>query len=278
MAKYRKIDTRIWNDRKFNSLSDDAKYLFIYILAHQNLTSIGAVRTSLAGLSGELCWELDRTKNAFAEITNLKLVQFDDKSFLLWLPNFLKYNKPESPNVVRSWAQSLDYLPECDLKDELISKIFLFVSSMSKSYVEALPQAFRKGLPNQEQEQEQELEQEQERDRARGCATLRSKKSLSLEDLNNKSKNQSEYSEQAIEVLEFLNQKANKCFEPIKENLVEIIERLKQGETVEICRSLIVKKARSWLGDKNMDSNLNPITLFKKTNYYRYKGELVAPV
>lgn len=39
MARYRKIDPRIWNDAKFSHLSNDAKLLFIYLL-----TSPQAVR------------------------------------------------------------------------------------------------------------------------------------------------------------------------------------------------------------------------------------------
>jgi hypothetical protein len=96
------------------------------------------------------------------------MIQYDAKAAFIWLPNFLKYNSPESPNVVRSWAASLELLPECDMKRQLCRKVKGFVKDLPKAFVEALAKDFDEGLdevlpktmPNQEQEQEQEQKQE----------------------------------------------------------------------------------------------------------------------
>ena len=40
MGRYRKIDTRTWNDQKFNELSDYGKLVFFLLLSHPHLTSI----------------------------------------------------------------------------------------------------------------------------------------------------------------------------------------------------------------------------------------------
>jgi hypothetical protein len=87
------------------------------------------------------------------------MVRHDEQAALIWLPNFLKYNAPENPNVVRSWQASLDLLPECGLKDELMRACRNLVATLPKGFAEGLPEPFRKGLRNQEQEQEQEQEQ-----------------------------------------------------------------------------------------------------------------------
>ena len=68
MAHYRKIDTRIWNDLKFNQLSDDGKLVFFQLLTHPTLLPIGAMRGSLAVLACDLKWPQDRLKAAFDEI------------------------------------------------------------------------------------------------------------------------------------------------------------------------------------------------------------------
>ncbi|MDX2165006.1 MAG: hypothetical protein SFW07_06295, partial [Gammaproteobacteria bacterium] len=120
MARYRKIETRIWNDQRFNSLTVDAKLLFFFLLTHPNLTALGAMRVSILGLAGELNWSERKLRHALRQVLDKKMVKYDQSSLFLWLPNFLKYNFPESPNVVKSWEQSLDYLPECDLKAELM--------------------------------------------------------------------------------------------------------------------------------------------------------------
>src|ERR1700737_3226440 len=103
MARYRKNDTRIWNDKKFNGLSDDGKLVFFLLLTHPHLTAIGAMRASLPGLAVELHWPLVRLQQALAEELLKETVQYDELASFIWLPHFLKYNQPESPHVVRSW-------------------------------------------------------------------------------------------------------------------------------------------------------------------------------
>jgi len=159
MAKYRKIDPRIWNDQKFRELSDSGKLTFFFLLTHPHMTSLGAMRATVPGLASELGWKEKAFAEAFQEASSKGMVKHDPKACFVWLPNFLKYNRPESPNVIKSWTASLDYLPECELKNELILQVKSFAGSLPKAFTKALPEGFRKTMPNQEQEQEQEQEQ-----------------------------------------------------------------------------------------------------------------------
>ena len=160
MSKYRKIDVRIWNDAKFRELSNNAKLVFFLLLTHPNMTALGAMRSTLAGLAEELNMDSEAFREAFREAFQKGMVKHDAKACLIVLPNFIKYNQPESPNVVKAWANSLDLLPECQLKNEVISLSANALKGYSKAFREALPEAFNKallkGMPNQEQEQEQE--------------------------------------------------------------------------------------------------------------------------
>jgi hypothetical protein len=160
MGRYRKIDTRIWNDAKFIALSDKGKLAFLFLLTHPHMTSLGAMRATLPGLASELRWDAEAFGEAFREALRKGLVEHDDKACFVGLPNFLKYNGPESPNVVKSWSESLDLIPECDLKSRLLNRVKGFVEGLSKGFAEALPEAFAKGMPNPEPEQEQEPEQD----------------------------------------------------------------------------------------------------------------------
>src|SRR5690349_3324012 len=102
MAKYRKIDPRIWNDKKFRSLSYQAQLVFFLLLTHPNMTSLGAMRHTVAGLASEMHMPYEGFSKAFQEGVEKKMVCHDEKASFVWLPNFLKYNRPESPNVVVS--------------------------------------------------------------------------------------------------------------------------------------------------------------------------------
>ena len=157
MAKYRKVDTKIWNDKKFNELSAFGKLVFLFVLTHPNMTPLGAMRGTIEGL----CSELNEVPlKAFREAFQKPFIKYSQKDCFISFPNFLKYNHPESPNVVRSWVGSWDDLPECGLKDELFLHIKQYVKGLSKAFQEAFQEAFPKPLPktmpNQEQEQEQE--------------------------------------------------------------------------------------------------------------------------
>jgi len=158
MAKYRKIDPRIWNDAKFRALSDQAKLVFFMLLSHPNMTALGAMRATPSGLAEELAWEPEAFREAFAEVLSKGMAEHDKKACLVALPNFLKYNPPESPNVVKAWVSAIDLLPECGLKTRVIAGAGGFAKGLSQGFGEALPQAFAKPMPIQEQEQEQEQE------------------------------------------------------------------------------------------------------------------------
>ena len=164
MAKYRKVETRIWNDEKFNKLSALGKLAFLFILTHPYMTPLGAMRGTVEGL----CSELDGVPiEAFREAFEQPFIKYSPKDCFILLPNFLKYNCPESPNVVKSWIGSWENLPECELKVELLLYLKGYVEGLGKDSPEAFKKAFKdafkkvlakalpKTMPNQEQEQEQ---------------------------------------------------------------------------------------------------------------------------
>lgn len=162
MAHYRKIDVRIWNDAKFRALSDDGKLLFFFILTHPHLTALGAMRATVDGLAAELGWKREAFLKAFREALSKGLLEHDEQACFISAPNFLRYNRPESPNVVKSWAGALDLLPECSSKAMLLKRVKAFTEGLPEGFAKALPEAFSKGMPNQEQEHKQEHKQEQE--------------------------------------------------------------------------------------------------------------------
>jgi hypothetical protein len=162
MSRYRKIDPRIWNDEKFRELSDKAKLVFLMLLTHPNMTAIGAMRGTVAGLAEELAWDLEAFRIAFRDVLAKGMAEHDQKACLIALPRFVKYNRPESPNVVVAWSGALDLLPECALKNHVVARAAAFARGMNKGFAEALPEAFAKTMPIQEQEQEQKQEPNKE--------------------------------------------------------------------------------------------------------------------
>lgn len=156
MARYRKIDPRIWNDAKFRSLSDQGRLVFFMLLTHPAMTALGAMRASLPGLATELGWSSEAFAEAFREASAKGMAEHDERACLISLPNFIKYNPPESPNVVKAWVGSVDLLPECGLKTLVMQRAEGFAEGMTEGFRKAFRESFAKAMPIQEQEQEQE--------------------------------------------------------------------------------------------------------------------------
>ncbi len=168
MARYRKIDIRIWNDRKFRELDDKAKLAFFLVLTHPDTNQLGMLRSRSVALAMELGWHPDVMSDAILMLCQMGMLMVDDKAGFIFIPNFLKYNPPNGPNAVKGWEGLLDQMPECDLLDHAISSLKPFVDGLSEGLRNAIPNDIKDAMSNamsndikdapriQEQEQEQE--------------------------------------------------------------------------------------------------------------------------
>jgi len=184
VARYRKIDIRMWGDREVLRLSrpqPNGQSLWVYLLAGPATGIIpGAYRAREGGLADELGWSLEGFRYAFREVNGdafrdgsgpgaeKPLAKADWEAGMVWVPNGIKHNAPTAPNVIRSWRDAWDELPECELKREAYRGLRAFVNGMAKGFANAFAEAIpepswkpcRKALANQDQDQEQDQEGE----------------------------------------------------------------------------------------------------------------------
>lgn len=107
---------------------------------------------------------------------------------------------------------------------------------------------------------------------------LISKESYKVKSLQSNGKTPlARYRAEAVEVLEFLNKKTGKHYRAVDSNvrLVASILAERQGDTTTLYQ-VIAKKRREWGADEKMRNYLRPKTLFNKTNFAQYEGELGA--
>lgn len=164
MATYAKVDVRIWDDKKVKGLTPIppcGQGLWIRLLVSRHRSPVpGLLCVGEAALAEEFGWSLEAFREAFREASAEGMVKADWKARFVWIPNACFYNRPESPNVVKSWRIPWDEAPECSLKDEAYRTLKGFIEGLGKGFQEAFAKACGKPLPNQEQEQEQQQEQE----------------------------------------------------------------------------------------------------------------------
>jgi uncharacterized phage protein (TIGR02220 family) len=78
----------------------------------------------------------------------------------------------------------------------------------------------------------------------------------------------------AKRLLDFLNHKTGRNYQPGDANMKLIVGRLRDGATEDQIRAVIGLRTAKWKGDPEMDEYLRPATLFNRTKFAQYVGEL----
>jgi hypothetical protein len=177
-VRYRKISTAIWVDERFRTFTDDGKLAFLYVLTHPAMTSVGAMRGTLPGLAAELGWPRRQLEQALDPALAHGMMEVNAAAAYIGLPNFLKHNPPENPNVCKAWASAIALIPECPQRVALVERCRKYLSgdagkakafeeAFAKAFGEPFAEPFRESMAIPEQEQEQEAGAEETRDDAR---------------------------------------------------------------------------------------------------------------
>jgi hypothetical protein len=152
VSRYKKIDQRMWGDEKFRRLSrpkPNAQSLWLYLLTGPHTTALpGLSVAGPAGLAEALGWPVKDFTGVFEELTALGMAFIDPAARVLWIPNGVKYDPPENPNVVKHWAKLFDAIPECDLKATALARLKCFIDGMAEPFVQAFRDSFANSLPN----------------------------------------------------------------------------------------------------------------------------------
>jgi hypothetical protein len=163
VAIYRKVAVRMWGDEKVMALSRPppcGQVLWFHLLAGEQTDIIpGLCRIGESAFAEQLGWPLEGFRKAFQEVFAQGMAKADWKARVVWVPKAIEHNAPASPNVVRSWADAWDRIPECSLKVEAWQTLKAFLEGMAKGFQEAFAQACPKPSLNQEQDQEQDQEE-----------------------------------------------------------------------------------------------------------------------
>ena len=124
-GRFSRVTRRMWNDEKFQRLSaprPNAQTLWLRLLTGPELGCIPGLFTAReGGLMDALHWANPSFRNCWREIADLGMAFADWHAGLVWVPNAIVHNPPESPNVVKSWRLAWRELPECELKTQATS-------------------------------------------------------------------------------------------------------------------------------------------------------------
>jgi hypothetical protein len=141
MARWR-VDSRFWDDPKVKGLTDGHKLLFLYLMTHPAMTSVGAMRETIPGIAAEMRWTEKEVGAGVDVLRGLGLVDFDPSAPLIVLPQFHTWNPPESPNVVRSWGSVIETVPQSDILAVHLAAVGKVIAGMGSHFKSALPKHY----------------------------------------------------------------------------------------------------------------------------------------
>ncbi len=152
MGRYRKIDSKMWGDEKFASLSKskpNGQTLWIFLLTGPHANSCpGLYAVGERALAEALGWQLKDFRRAFKEISMVGMAKADWEKRVILIPNVIKYDPPQNPNIIKKWGKDFDEIPECSLKREYYSIIKNFLKDFPEGFQKAFREYFGNDLKN----------------------------------------------------------------------------------------------------------------------------------
>jgi len=152
----------MWGDAKFRALSQDAKFLWLYLLTNNRTTSVpGLYQSGELEIAEALGWDAKRFRERFQELLRQGMAKSDWNARVVWVPNVVKYNPPRNENTVKGWVRHIDNVPECELKAEALQELKPLAERYWKQFGERFREPLRLCSATQDQDQDQDQEQDQ---------------------------------------------------------------------------------------------------------------------
>ncbi len=138
MSRYRTIHCLVWQDDKFPFAGDDIQLLWFHLKTTPLSTPLGIFYAPVAGLAAEKRWSEERYRKRLMEGSEKGFWKVDERSHVVYFPNFLRYNKPDNPNVFRGWLKCWDEIPECSLKGECYQQLKKYCEEWGEGFAKVL--------------------------------------------------------------------------------------------------------------------------------------------
>ncbi len=286
MRDYAKVSPMFWTGitgKYIRSLGRDAQVIALYLMTCPSSNMLGLYSLPLP----VLCHEIGITeKGALKGLRSLSkggFCHYDEELEHVWVVEMAHYQIGDSldlkDNRVKGVHTEIKNYIKCKYYNDFIEKYkndFHLNDLLITKPLISPSEAPYKPLRSQEQEQEQEQEQKQEQDKPPippfevirendvPSPSLAPTKAITKADI---------CSESAKDVLFYLNQKTGNKFR----DTTHIRARLKDKYSIQDCFKVIDNK----LKDDYFITNpqyLNPITLFRKSNFDKYLNEKPHPL
>ena len=240
MSNYRTVQTRFWNDKDVLKSVKDCRYLLLYLITNKHINNSGVYELPLTTITYETAIPSVTVQKLFTNGLP-KNVFYDFENEMVFVKNARVFQPGGNPAKVEKGI-----LNEFNQSTKTpLWNLFLEAYPYFKGVFPTVTEPFPKGsLP------------------------LPIPIPIKSNDLN-----EGKFGPEILEIIAYLNDKADKDFKFIESNMVNIRARLNEKDTtVADCKLVIDNKVARWKCDAKMNEYLRPITLFGKKNFDNYRN------
>ena len=135
---YTRVESRFWQDEKMRTVSDDARYLMLYLLTspHRNIVGFYFLPSPYACF--DLGWDEKRFMKALQELLSAGLIRYDKQVHVVLVKNYLKHNPLENPNQVKSAIEKIKEIPKTPLFQDFLEIVKQLDKPLYKPLIEHL--------------------------------------------------------------------------------------------------------------------------------------------
>ncbi len=108
---YGKVRAQFWDDDALRELSIEANYLALYLITSRHTNAVGCFRLPAAYILNDTRLDKKTLDRALAELSSVGYAIACEKAPWIYIPNFLRHNPPENPNVWRKCVKELSEIP-----------------------------------------------------------------------------------------------------------------------------------------------------------------------
>ncbi len=141
----RLVGTDHHNDEAFLDLSKDARLVYLHLITHPQMTSLGLLRMTVGGLADECDLDRQSCDVALRDLAAIGRIEVGKRCVAL-SADYLE--EPANPSVVMGWGRIIDLLPSTDLVRRRVDRAVSMVRERAEqvgaekgtSWLDAIPE------------------------------------------------------------------------------------------------------------------------------------------
>lgn len=261
-GRYIRIASKFWTDEKIIELDTESKLLYLYILTCPHSNMAGYYRLPKEYIMADLKLLPEGLHKPFTKLLQEGLIKYCEKSSVILIPNYYKYNPIQNKNQAKGAAKKTCELPRNSLVEDYKKAVNAYAASYAELLLKGLPKPFDKQLPERLPNTETETETETE---------YRNSNNIYSPATQDDASEKIPYSE----IIEYLNMRTGSQYKHTTKKTRELIRaRWNEGFRLEDFKTVIDKKCIEWVGTE-WEKFLRPETLFRAGKFESYLNQPV---